>query len=225
MVARYYLFFIAFSFIGSRAWAQEQEETPTDTATVVVSDTIPVGRGVVGPTEPGTANPADTVLIEMVADEHSPRRAALLSAALPGLGQAYNRKYWKIPIIYGGFMFFGYNIIIINDRYQLFRRAAIALQADASNENPLQAVPGGSNSTRVALFRDRFRRNRDYNIILAAGWYGLNIIDAIVDAHLIEFDVNPNLAFNVRPASGSQIIHDAVPSLPYRGLALVLTLK
>ena len=223
MAARYYLFLILFSLIGSLARAQE--ETPTDTATVVVSDTIPVGRGVVGPTEPGTANPADTVLIEMVADEHSPRRAALLSAALPGLGQAYNRKYWKIPIIYGGFMFFGYNIITFNDRYQLFRRAAIALRADAGNENPLQNAPSGLSERYVEGNRDRFRRDRDFFVILTAGWYGLNIIDAIVDAHLIEFDVNPNLAFNVRPTSGSQIIHGAVPSLPYRGLALVLTLK
>ena len=222
MAARYF-FFVLFSFTSSLAWAQEK--TPTDTATVVVSDTIPVGRGVVGTTQPGTANPADTVLIEMVADEHSPRRAALLSAALPGLGQAYNRKYWKIPIIYGGFVFFGYNIIIFNDRYQLFRRAAIALRADAGNENPLQNAPSGLSERYVEGNRDRFRRDRDFFVILTAGWYGLNIIDAIVDAHLIEFDVNPNLAFNVRPTSGSQIIHDAVPSLPYRGLALVLTLK
>ena len=223
MAARYSLLLILFLFIASLAWAQE--ETPTDTATVVVSDTIPVGRGVVGTTEPGTTNPADTVLIEMVADEHSPRRAALLSAALPGLGQAYNRKYWKIPIVYAGFIFFGYNIIIRNDRYQLYRRAAIALRADAGNENPLQTVPGGTRLAGVENVRDNVRRNRDYNIILAAGWYGLNIIDAIVDAHLIEFDVNPNLAFNVRPTSGSRIIHDAVPSLPYQGLALVFTLK
>ena len=223
MAARYSLLLVLFSLINSLAWAQE--ETPADTATVVVSDTIPVGRGLVGTTPPRTTNPADTVLIEMVADEHSPRRAALLSAALPGLGQAYNGKYWKIPIVYGGFMFFGYNIIILNDRYQLFRRAAIALRVDADNENPLQAVSIGTNLARVENVRDNARRDRDFNIVLTAGWYGLNIIDAIVDAHLIEFDVNPNLAFNVRPTSGSQLIHEAVPSLPYQGLAFVLTLK
>ncbi|MGB3780184.1 MAG: DUF5683 domain-containing protein [Tunicatimonas sp.] len=185
---------------------------------------------VVGVNRPGDVAPADTVLIEMVAPEHSPRKAALYSAALPGLGQIYNKKYWKVPIVYGGFMIMGYLVVWNNDQYQVYRRARIAVESMQPEESPFVDVEDSRfrNATASDLSRavDQARRARDYTIILTAALYGLNIMDAIVDAHLIEFDVNPDLSFNLEPTAGSRLAYNhPVPSLPYAGVAFTVHIK
>ena len=147
---------------------------------------------------------------------------------LPGLGQVYNNKYWKVPIIYGGFAILGYLIVWNNDRYQLYRRARIAVENEQSDQNPLSGFRNGlfEREDRLSSQVDRHRRDRDYTIILTAGLYGLNIMDAIVDAHLIEFDVNPDLSFRLEPTGGARLAYyDMSPSLSYTGLALTLHLK
>ncbi len=73
---------------------------------------------------------------------------------------------------------------------------------------------------------DAARRERDYTVILTMALYGLNIMDAIVDAHLIEFNVNPDLSFNLEPTAGSRLAyHHPGPSLPYAGLAFTVHIK
>ena len=205
-----------------------QETEGSDTLDVP-SDTVPaIERRVVGVNRPENATPVDTVLIDMVAEDHSPRRAALLSAALPGLGQIYNKKYWKVPIIYAGFAILGYLVIWNNDRYQILRRARIAEENGQRDQNPLAGLRNGQFERADVLANqvDNYRQQRDQFIIYTIGFYGLNIMDAIVDAHLIEFDVNPDLSFKLEPTAGPRLAYNhPVPSLPYSGLALTLHIR
>lgn len=206
-------------------WAQETELDSLNEE----MDTLQLDeQRVVGVNRPGDVAPADTVVIEMVAPEHSPRSAALYSAALPGLGQVYNKKYWKVPIIYGGFGIMGYVIVRNNDLYQLLRKARNAEEVNQRESNPLAGFRNGFYERLSYLENavDQARRNRDYTIILTAVLYGLNIMDAIVDAHLIEFDVNPDLSFNLEPTAGPRLAYDhAVPTITYVGLAFTVHIK
>lgn len=134
---------------------------------------------------------------EIVAEEkHSPLKATMLSATLPGLGQAYNGRYWKIPIIYAGFgavaWFVGFN----NNEYQTFRRAYVA-RVDG-NPNTVDELPRYS-TDQLQRATNFYRRNLEITYILGAALYVLNILDATVDAHLIDFDVGEDLSLNLHP--------------------------
>jgi hypothetical protein len=143
---------------------------------------------------------------------HSPRKATLYSAILPGLGQAYNRRYIKIPVIYIGFGVIGYFIDWNNDNYKINRTAYVHLTDgnDETNSHIKIAEEYGydlDNATSLTNFRDGltkrqdyYRRNRDFLVITMVGFYGLNIIDASVDAHLFQFNVNDDLTFRWQPA-------------------------
>ncbi|EAZ80642.2 DUF5683 domain-containing protein [Algoriphagus machipongonensis] len=122
-----------------------------------------------------------------------PRKATILSAILPGAGQVYNNKAWKVPILYAGFMTDIYFIGFNNRRYQVFRQALFDFDDGITTEFP--------NLNRDGLVRnvDYWRRNRDLCILLLAGIYALNIIDANVDAHLSGFNVSEDLSLSVEP--------------------------
>lgn len=159
-----------------------------------------------------TTDSTKIVNTEPVAEKiHSPKKAAIYSAILPGLGQAYNRKYIKIPLVYIGFGAIGYFIDWNNDNYQLNRTAYIHLtdDNDETNNHVKIAEENGydlNNATSRSNFKDGltkrmdyYRRNRDLLFITMFGFYGLNIIDASVDAHLFQFNVNDDLTLNWQP--------------------------
>jgi hypothetical protein len=133
----------------------------------------------------------DRLIVEKTKDtityQHSPKKAMLLSALLPGSGQIYNKKYWKAPVVWTGFAVFGYFINQNNREYQRFRRA-YNYNVD-EDSTTISEFPNVSPNL-LANERDIFRKWRDLSIILTVGWYALNIIDANVDAHLFEFDVS-----------------------------------
>jgi hypothetical protein len=142
---------------------------------------------------------------------HSPKRATIYSAILPGLGQAYNKKYWKIPIIYAGFGTIGYFIGWNNGFYNTYKLAySDFTDNDDSTNSYLDVLPPGydlENTTDYNNFKsglskqsDYYRRNRDLLIISMVGFYGLNLIDASVDAHLFDFDISEDLTMNWQPA-------------------------
>lgn len=136
----------------------------------------------------------DTVNI-LDADLLSPAKAALYSAVIPGLGQAYNGKYWKIPLVYGGLFFYGYLIYENNIQYQYFRRNLIA----EIDSNPETINITGREAENLRANRDRFRRFRDLDMILLSVTYFLQIIDAHIDAHLLYFRINPDFTVFVDP--------------------------
>lgn len=122
-------------------------------------------------------------------------RAALYSTILPGLGQAYNRKYWKLPILYIGAGVLTYFTITNNQSYKEYYYAyQNRLDGDLTNNTHLQY-----SDDQLKVLRDDFRRFYQMNLFMAVGLYALNIVDAYVDAHLREFDVNENLSFKLKP--------------------------
>jgi hypothetical protein len=140
----------------------------------------------------------DAELFEEVSDL-DPQRAALLSAILPGLGQAYNRQYWKVPIVISGFVVFGHFISYNNTLYHAFRNAVILeTDGDDSTVNPYAGVV--STLEGLTRNRDNFRRNRDFMMILGTLFYALQIVDAHVSAHLNEFNVNDDLSLHIEPS-------------------------
>lgn len=129
---------------------------------------------------------------------HSPKKATLRSTILPGWGQAYNRKYWKMPIAYsliGGAI---YSSIYFNRQYQTYRsifRDEVAYQiALKSNPNAVDPQPNYTYGQAQKLKNDT-KQNRDLCFILIGVAYGLQIVDATVDGHLYDFDISDNLSF------------------------------
>ena len=130
----------------------------------------------------------------------NPRTATMRSAILPGLGQVYNKKYWKVPIIYGALgttaAVYLYNI----DTYKALRQSYIYI-SDSIPANNVLIDPQFSNLSPTAIrsYRDSFRQNIDYAILFFLLFWGLNVVDAAVDAHLKAFDVNDNLSLQIKP--------------------------
>lgn len=140
---------------------------------------------------------------------HSPKKASMYSAILPGLGQAYNKKYWKIPVIYAGFATLGYFIVTNNNKYQDYKDAYIArIDDDPTTVDDYTDVYSDQD---LVTLKDFYRRNRDLAIIGAGVLYVLNILDASVDAHMFYFDVNDNLTMRVTP--GVQYVQTLQPGL------------
>ncbi len=130
---------------------------------------------------------------------HSPRKATLLSTALPGLGQVYNKKAWKIPIIYTGFAVLGYFIKTNNDQY-LYYRDAFRIRERGDSSNAIFIKYQDADPAQLQAARDYYRRNRDLCYIFTGFLYLLNIADADVDAHLFYFDVSDKLSVNWKPS-------------------------
>jgi hypothetical protein len=139
-------------------------------------------------------------------DEESlnrPKKAGYLSAALPGLGQIYNKRYWKLPIIYGAFGTVGYFIGWNNNKYQQYRNAYLLKKSFPIDEldDPL-AIEISEDNLKRGL--DYYRRNRDLLMILLVGVYIIQVLDAHIDAHLMEFDISEDLSFRIEPAIEQQ---------------------
>lgn len=136
----------------------------------------------------------DSAKMAQLYKRFDPQKALLYAAVLPGAGQVYNKKYWKVPIVYGGFFFLGYFINSYNDSY-LFYKNELFLELNA----PGSSTSGLQEST-LRTYTDQYRRERDFFIVLTGIWYLLQIIDAHVDAHLKEFELNPNLNVRIEPS-------------------------
>ena len=128
-------------------------------------------------------------------DMLAPSKAAFYSAVLPGLGQAYNKKYWKIPIVYAA-LGTGVYFYKMNDKqYNRYRDAYKRRLAGYQDDEFYGDVPGQPRIADDALIRARktLKKNKEISILVTLGLYALNIIDANVDAHLIQFNVDENL--------------------------------
>jgi hypothetical protein len=148
--------------------------------------------------------PADTISGFEEADSSkkkkhtkSPKIAAISSSILPGLGQAYNRKYYKIPIIYGAGTIMYYYFDRYNYNYQRLKKARKELTETGAISDPeLESFDKASLEENM----NNFRRNRDYQIIFMGLLYVANIVDAMVDAHMYEFDVSEDLTMKISPS-------------------------
>lgn len=136
---------------------------------------------------------------------HSPKKAAIRSAIVPGLGQIYNKKYWKLPIVYGAlgtcagvFLFnlgsykdtkFAYKV---KYNMRVFRTDSALYSSIKTNLKPLS-------EESLRFYRNQYRRDIDYSALFFLILWGLNVVDASVDAHLKSFDVSPELSLKFKP--------------------------
>ncbi|MDU1890006.1 MAG: DUF5683 domain-containing protein [Dysgonomonas sp.] len=149
----------------------------------------------------------DSVIFNKPEFKPDSKKAVIYSAIFPGLGQLYNRKYWKLPIVYGGVLGLTYAITWNGNTYNDYNGAYRDLVLGVG-ESYLDVIPRdkdeilGNKDYWVSSLRkkkDFYRRNRDLAIIVAVGVYALCMIDAYVDAQLYDFDMSPDLSMSVAP--------------------------
>jgi len=133
---------------------------------------------------------------------HSAKKATIMSMVLPGLGQAYNKKYWKIPVIYAGFGTLYYFVKKNGTEYRNFREAYnIVATNDSAHFDNSYVVRYQQNLNTLKDGRNFYRRNLEFTYILSGMLYLLNIIDASVDGNLYNFDVSDDLSLRFEPVS------------------------
>lgn len=171
------------SFLNTKGQEQRQDSI----------DTIPAER----------IKPADSlrqergkkvITIDTYAARYNPRKAILYAAIFPGSGQIYNKKYWKVPLVYAGFATGIFFIDFYQGRYLLYRNELFGLL-----ETGAERSPSGFNEKQLRNIIDDSKRERDFMTIITGFWYILQLVDAHVDAHLKEFDLNPQLQVKLEP--------------------------
>ena len=156
----------------------------------------------------------DTIRIKQ---KQSPQRASIYSAVLPGLGQIYNKKYWKVPVIYTGF---GIMYYVTSENTKEYRKFLEAYRYVVNKDTiPINnEYVGRYNEQQLLSGKNIYRRNTELGYIIAGAWYILNIIDASVDAHLFYYDVSEDLSLKLEPV----ILHDPRRMGPVNGIMLTL---
>lgn len=147
---------------------------------------------------------------------HSPKKAALYSAILPGAGQVYNRKYWKVGVIAVGAGALVYSLNFNQRNFSLYKGELVKRQQGLGGLDEGLALYTDANLNEL---QDFYRRNRDLTVVGMALLYALNVIDATVDAHLFDFNVNDDLSMRIRP----EAVFSFQSALPSPGIGLTLS--
>ncbi|MCD8529166.1 MAG: DUF5683 domain-containing protein [Chitinophagales bacterium] len=140
--------------------------------------------------------PEDT-LQSVVVKRHSPKKAAMLALVAPSAGQIYNKKYWKLPIVYGGLAGLGTWIGFNAKNYKGFTNA-YRLEID-NDSTTIGIFKGFTGENQLGVKRDQAKRNLDLSIILLSVGYALQVVDAVVDAHLFEYSITDDLSVKLQP--------------------------
>lgn len=177
------------------------------------------------PTKPAIITTNDSIKrtsTDSLIKKHDPRKATRRSAIIPGWGQAYNREYWKIPLVYGA-LAIPTGLFIYNNNW--YKKTLYAYEAkyqaeynkDSSGLASIDPQLQGLSAASLQSYRNSFRRDRDYSILFFLLAWGLNVVDATVFGHLKDFDVSSDLSMNVKP------IFNPITRTP--GLAFTLSPK
>ncbi len=181
----FWLLFLLSSTFYSKSFAQQK----IDTSIKISQDSL------------GKKN---ILSLDTSAKKNNPKIATFRSAVLPGWGQAYNKKYWKIPIIYGALGTTAYIFTYNLKTYKILRQA-VKLRSDSIPSNDKEIDPRFRNlsTETIRSYRSSFRQNVDYSVLVFVLFWGLNVVDATVDAHLKSFDVSDNISLKVKPVFNS----------------------
>ena len=155
-----------------------------------------------------------------------PAKAAIMSACLPGLGQIYNRKWWKVPIVYAGLGGIGYFSYRNFSEYRSYLHAYEYKTGDLPEGVTLTdyetQLANKYAEGQLQTYKESYRRNFELFTILTVAWYGLNIIDAVVDGHLYTYDISDDLSINVDPYLRPVETPVPMPQYPQVGLSFKL---
>ncbi|MBQ3739559.1 MAG: hypothetical protein II862_11350 [Bacteroidales bacterium] len=134
---------------------------------------------------------------------HSPKKATIMSACLPGLGQVYNKKWWKVPIVYAGLGGLGYLAYSNHYEYRSYLHAYEFKTGDlpeGTTLNQYEAELANKYAEgQLQTYKESYRRDFELYCILTAAWYGLNILDACVDGHLYSYDISDDISLSIDP--------------------------
>lgn len=183
---RYLFLFITLSFFSFQLSAQQKDSVQKESSAPVKKDSVKHERIPLGLFK------KDSV--------HVPRKATLRSAVIPGWGQAYNKKYWKIPIVWGA-LGTAAGFFVYNRREYIDARDAYRYMMDtiASNDALIKPKFRPVDPEAVRQYRIAVRQYVDYSVLAFILLWGLNVVDATVDGHLKAFDVNDNLSLRINP--------------------------
>jgi hypothetical protein len=195
----FYIIFILSLVAGNKIFAQEK-------------------KGSLNEKKQDSVSNKNILALDTSAKKYNPKIATFRSAVLPGWGQAYNKKYWKIPIIYGALGTTAYIFFDNLKTYKLLKQAVI-LRSDTipSNDILIDARFRNLSTESIRSNRNSFRQNIDYSVLFFIIFWGLNVADATVDAHLKSFDVSDNISLKIKP--GYQLFSNT------GGITLVLSFK
>ena len=221
----YRILLVCLAFISCSSWGFAQDaksfEIKTDSSRIEAAADLTV-RSVMLAAD-SLPKPAQ-IKMEFKPD---PKKAVLM-ALVPGLGQIYNRKFWKLPIVYGGLMGCMSAVTWNNRNYQDYSTAYKDIMIDAEEPNrpveefhtswqdflgigydPKEWVTNTNFQTQLKNRKDYYRRYRDLSIIITVGVYALSIIDAYVDAQLFDFDISPDLSMHWEPSVTPQTAYSS----------------
>jgi hypothetical protein len=149
------------------------------------------------------AEPVVDKKVDSVLKVHSPRKAIIRSAIIPGWGQVYNKKYWKLPLIYGALgataYVFADNLQVYRDSRFAYKAKTLAADGDSSLLPDVKPEYLVYSTESLRANRDQFRKYIDYSVLFFVFFWGLNVVDAAVDAHLKSFDVSSDLSLRIKP--------------------------
>ena len=194
---------IALLLIVSAAKAQKviTFDTVVNATTPIYADTLIVGQ--LDSINVAKAGKIKNRKGKTLRPNHSPQKATIMSACLPGLGQIYNGKWWKTPIIYAGFGAAGYfdvtNIIKYKSYLLAYRCSTGNLKEGEVPTEEALALAEKYNSDQLLSYKNKYLRNIEIFSLIMAVWYGLNIVDACVDGHLYYYDVSEDLSICIDP--------------------------
>lgn len=212
------LFTLYSLFFSFPALAQSERKNSIAPAVTEIADTVSDNIGAEIAQQADSALNAEKPLKELKIKQKrdwttwkpDPKRALWLALILPGAGQIYNRKYWKLPIVYGGFIGCAYAMRWNNQMYLDYSQAYLDIMDDDPNTASYQQflhLGNQINSSNIERYkevfrsrRDRYRRWRDLSFFVMLGVYALSVIDAYVDASLSTFDISDDLSLHVQPA-------------------------
>jgi hypothetical protein len=149
---------------------------------------------------------------------HNPNKATIRSAIIPGWGQAYNHEYWKIPIVYGALAVPG-SLFIYNNKWYQRTKDAYNILVNNGDTNKIYRDLKGIPAENLQVYRNSFRKDRDYSALFFLLVWGLNVVDATVFAQLKDFDVSDDLSMRLHPD------FDPVSKTPSLSVALGLSNK
>ena len=164
--------------VGAPGWAQDKDKAAADSVAVTKDTTSIEGQKV------------ETIV--SYAKRFDPRKALLFAAVLPGAGQVYNKKYWKLPLVYGG-------LGLVVNAVSFYQRAYVKYKNDLYVTINGGIPASGLDQATLRSIVDEARRQRDFFMVIGGLVYILQMVDAHVDAHLKEFDLNPKLKVQLKP--------------------------
>lgn len=197
-----YLFFLLLIFSVATLYAQQPDSVVQKKKTIAI--------------KPDATKKKIAIFKKDSANVHTPQKATIRSAIIPGWGQAYNKKYWKIPIVYGalgtaaGFFFY-------NKKEYTDARDAYKYKIDTIPSNDILIKPKFQpvDAEAVRQYRNSIRQYVDYSVLSFLILWGLNVVDATVDGHLKAFEVSENLSLKINPGY--------IPQTKQGSISLLLT--